>query len=61
MQFQLTSEFIENIEQLIAKKDGIALRDLLQDIHFADIAELLEELSSDDATFLVKLLHTDIS
>jgi magnesium transporter len=61
MQFQLTSEFIENIEQLIAKKDGIALRDLLQDIHFADIAELLEELSSDDATYLVKLLHTDIS
>jgi magnesium transporter len=61
MQFQLTSEFIENIEQLIAKKDGSALHNLLQDIHFADIAELLEELSSDDATYLVKLLHTDIS
>ena len=61
MQFQLTSEFIENIEQLIAKKDGSALHDLLQDIHFADIAELLEELNSDDATYLVKLLHTDIS
>ena len=27
MQFQLTSDFIENIAQLIAKKDGNALRE----------------------------------
>ena len=41
MQFQLTTEFIEIIEQLIAKKDGSALREQLQELHFADIAELL--------------------
>ncbi len=61
MQFQLTTEFIEIIEQLIAKKDGSALREQLQELHFADIAELLEELKSDDATYLVKLLETDLS
>ena len=45
MQFQLTNDFIEQIEQLIANKDGNALRQLLEEFHFADIAEILEELS----------------
>tara|TARA_R110002072_G_scaffold7503_2_gene40584 strand:- start:332190 stop:333539 length:1350 start_codon:yes stop_codon:yes gene_type:complete len=61
MQFQLTTDFIENVEQLIAVKDGNALRELLQDFHFADVAELLEELSSDDATYLIKLLESNIT
>jgi magnesium transporter len=59
MQFQLTSDFIENVTQLIAKKDGNALRELLKDYHFADIAELLEELKSDEATYLIKQLESD--
>lgn len=61
MQFQLTSDFIENVQQLIAKKDGNALRDVLQDYHFADIAELLEELNSDDATFLIQQLESELT
>ena len=61
MQFQLTSDFIENIAQLIAKKDGNALREVLQDFHFADIAELLEELKSGQATYLIKQLESDLT
>lgn len=61
MQFQLTTDFISNLEQLIAKKDGNALRDLLQEYHFADIAEILEELRSDDATYLIQLLESDLT
>ncbi len=61
MQFQLTNDFIEQIEQLISNEDGNALRDILHEIHFADIAELLEELHSDEATYLVKLLETDLT
>ncbi|RMA66213.1 magnesium transporter [Ulvibacter antarcticus] len=61
MQFQLTNDFIEKIEGLISQKDGNALRELLHEYHFADIAELLEELNSDEATYLVKLLETDIT
>ena len=61
MQFQLTSEFIEHIEQLISKKDGKALRALLNDLHFADVAELLEELSFDEATYLINLLESRIT
>tara|TARA_R110000787_G_scaffold281906_1_gene393480 strand:+ start:10216 stop:11565 length:1350 start_codon:yes stop_codon:yes gene_type:complete len=61
MQFQLTNDFIEKVTQLIAKKDGNALRNLLHDLHFADIAELLEELNSDEATYLVNSLESEIT
>lgn len=61
MQFQLTTDFIAQIEQLITAKDGNALRERLHDLHFADVAELLEELKSDDATYLIKLLETELT
>ena len=61
MQFQLTTDFIATIEQLIANKDGHALRELLKEYHFADVAELLEELNSDEATYLIKLLKSEIT
>jgi len=61
MQFQLTSDYIEKVAQLIANKDGNALKKLLQEVHFADIADLLEELKSKEATYLIKLLETEIT
>ncbi len=59
MQFQLTNEFIDQVEQLIANNNGEQLEALLNELHFADIAELLEELDSDEATFIVKLLDSE--
>ena len=61
MQFQLTADYIQKITRLIANKDGNALRELLHDIHFADIAELLEELNSKEATYLIKSLESEIT
>jgi len=61
MQFQLTTDFLQNIEHLIAQKDGHALKGLLAELHFADIAEILEDLSSDNATYLIKLLESDLT
>jgi magnesium transporter len=61
MQFQLTADYLEKVTQLIANKDGNALRTLLQDVHFADVAELLEELNSEEATFLIKSLESEIT
>lgn len=61
MPFQLTTEFLSQIEQLIARKDGLALKELLRDYHFADIAEIIEELKSDEATFLIQSLESDIT
>lgn len=61
MQFQLTDEFIEQVEQLIAHNDGEGLKNLLQDLHFADVAEILHELDTDEATYIVKLLDSEIT
>ena len=61
MQFQLTADYLEKVTQLITNKDGNALRTLLQDVHFADVAELLEELNSEEATFLIKSLESEIT
>ncbi|KJJ39656.1 magnesium transporter [Aequorivita vladivostokensis] len=61
MQFELTDEFIEQIEQYIANNDGDALKGLLDDFHFADVAELLQELNHEEATYLVKLLDSEIT
>jgi magnesium transporter len=61
MQFQLTTDFLQTVEQLISVKDGNRLRELLQELHFADIAEILEELDSDNATYLIKLLASDLT
>lgn len=58
MAFQLTSEFLENIEQLIARKDRNAIRESFEDFHFADVAEILEELDSEDATYLINSLES---
>ena len=61
MQFELTEEFIEQVEQYIANNDGDALKGLLDDFHFADVAELLQELNHEEATYLVKLLDSEIT
>ncbi len=61
MQFQLTTDYLEKVVQLIANNDRIALRQLLKDLHFADVAELLEELNSEQATFLIKSLESEIT
>ncbi len=61
MRFQLTNEVIEQVEELIAAQDGEALKVLLHDFHFADIAELLEELDAEEGTYIVKLLDSEVT
>ena len=61
MQFQLTTEFIEKVEQLIANNNGNELKELLYEFHFADVAEILEELNPEQATYLVKVLESEVT
>jgi len=59
MQFQISREFIEQIENLVEEKNNKQLLLHLEDLHHADIAEILDELSLDDATYVIKLLGSD--
>ncbi len=59
MEFKVTDEFIKQIEELIENNNHKTLLELVGDAHFADIAELVEELSIDDAFLLIKLLDKE--
>ncbi len=61
MQFQLKTDYIENVTQLIAKNEGDVIKKLLDDVHFADIADLIEELKPKEAIYLIKLLESEIT
>ncbi|MEM9686628.1 MAG: magnesium transporter [Bacteroidota bacterium] len=59
MSFELNSAYIDQIEQLVEVRSNHRLLTLLKDVHYADIAELIEALDIDTATYLIKLLDSD--
>ncbi|WP_417212802.1 magnesium transporter [Bizionia sp.] len=59
IQFQLTDELIEQVENLIEFKNDKDLKTLLMDFHHADIAEILDELNLEEAVYVIKLLDSD--
>ncbi len=59
MPFEITDIFLENLTTLINSKEEKKISSLFSDVHFADIAEVLEELSFDDAIYIIKLLDSE--
>ncbi len=59
MEFKISKGFIEQIEQLIQDKNDKQLEVLLNDLHHADIAEILDEFDFDDATYIFKVLDSE--
>ena len=59
MQFKVSKEFIEQVTVLIESKNDHDLELLLNDLHHADIAEILDELDFDDATHIFKILDSE--
>ena len=59
IQFQLTDELIEKVEVLVEDQNDKSLKDLFNEFHYADIAEILDELDIDDAIYVIKLLDSE--
>lgn len=59
MQFKISKELLEQIEQLIHHKNDQELEVLLNDLHHADIAEIFEELDIAEATYIFKVLDSE--
>ena len=57
--FEISKSVIDNIKELINKSSDVRLRKRLKDLHYADIAEVIYELSTEQATYLVKLLESE--
>lgn len=56
---EFTEEYIDRIRGIIARHDEAEARNILEDMHPADIAELYQELDLEEAEFLYKLLDED--
>ncbi|GAA3752095.1 MULTISPECIES: magnesium transporter [Flavobacterium] len=59
MEFKISKELIKQIAQLIQAKNNKELEILLNDIHHADFAEILDEVEIDDATYIFKVLDSE--
>jgi magnesium transporter len=59
MEFKISKDLIQELEQLIQNKNDQQLELLLSDMHHADIAEILDELDFDEATYIFKVLDSD--
>ncbi len=59
MEFKISKELIAQIEQLISENKEQELHDLLLDIHFADIAEIMDELDSHEASYIFNTLDSE--
>ncbi len=58
MQFEINEEYIENIQHLIEEHKDDELLLQLEEVHHADIAEIIDELDLDQATYIIKLLDS---
>lgn len=59
MHFELTKEFIDNLVEIINRKDERTALAIMEDLHAADIAEIYDELNIEQAKFLFLLLDAD--
>ena len=59
MQFEITKEYILELQLLIEDKNDDAILQLLEDVHYADIAELFEDLENEEGVYLIKLLDSE--
>ena len=59
MEFKISKEYLSQIEEYIDQNQEQALHDLLADVHFADIAEIMEELDDSGAAYIFNLLDSE--
>lgn len=59
MEFKINHELIAQIQKLIAENHEEELITLFEEFHYADIAEIMEELEIHEASFIFNLLDSD--
>lgn len=59
MRFQISDELIQNIQSLVEHGRDEELLLYLEEVHHADIAEIINELELDEATYIIKILDTE--
>lgn len=58
MQFKLTKEFIKELSTALQENDEVRIVDMTVDLHAADIAEIIEELKTEDVPKFIQHLES---
>ena len=59
MAFEITDEFLKHLTALISANNESAITKLFKEVHFADVAEVLDEVTFDEAIYIIKLLDSE--
>ena len=59
MAYEITSEFLEHVKGLIFSDNEKEIKKLFKEIHYADVAEILDELNFEEAIYIIKLLDSE--
>ena len=57
--FKLSNELINNISDLILRKNNKEIKNIVKNLHYADLAELVNELGFNNSIYLIKLIDSD--
>ena len=57
--FELSKELIDNISDLILNKNNKEIKKIVKTLHYADLAELINELKFNESLYLLKLIDSD--
>lgn len=60
MQFELSKDFLEALREAIQASNATWIEENVLGLHFADIAEIIDELNSEQARFVYYLLDEDL-
>ncbi len=59
MPFELTPQFLNHVKTLIEADDTTSLQEVFRELHYADVAEILDEANWEEAAYLVRLLDSE--
>jgi len=59
MGFEITNTLFENLTTYINTKNDAAISSLFAEVHYADIAEVLDEIKFEEAVYIIKLLDSE--
>jgi magnesium transporter len=59
MEFKISKDFLAQIEQYVSENREQELQALMEDLHYADIAEIMGELDDADAIYIFHILDSE--
>ena len=59
MGFEITNKLLDNLTTYIDTKNDAAISTLFAEVHYADIAEVLDEIKFEEAVYIIKLLDSE--